>query len=1024
MRPTCLTLKGFTSFKNETTVPFANLDRFVICGPTGAGKSSLLDALTFALFANAPRVGDGSLTELISCLSKSFSIVLDFQVRDQLYRVTRVRRQSGAGSDQFDKEVGKGEFELVAKGAIEVTGVVERLLGLKYEHFTQAAFLPQGKFTEFLKAKPADRRRLLNDLLRLLIFEQMQQRANRERETFAQRKGETERRLKEDFAGTSESDRIGLEGLLAEQQQILQAAEEVLPGLQERRDALRRAREQTVQLEEKTRELAGRREREPAMNALRRELEAASRATPVVPLLDQADLRKQELAARQQELDEATPVRDQRQAEYSKAQKALSKAADNAARLPSLKERLKQLAEMVGKVPLRDQLAERVNEARQRQKHLNIEAARLLEDSQTLRTELASLTETLQQARDRLAAIGYDAKRHRHLQAVCETAIRLQEERRQIAQALERARQDGIAAQAAESAAAKSELIATQTEQDKQQSLKRKELAEQALSAAENAHRAAHLRAGLQVRQPCPVCRRKVTELPSEEPVPELEECRHAADAATKEYARVEKMSAQKAQLAAAAQATARAARQSAHASEADTSGRQATLLKQQKTLENNVSDLLDGAAGKYIEDRILNTFRHVAGLGEKQRHEADLVGSLSRDLAVKQQAKTAKDNEVTQTARQAGDLAESIAKDEDALERVRLEIRNASGTDDPGPERNRVQSEIDRLERDVKEATRAESEAKTCVLLAQDKVTTCSREAGDTERKAKTARATAEQALRGAGFADSAAARGAFRDADQLTTLQEQVSEHDNQIRILNATITDLEDELKGGRVSEDESNHAQAEYDAYQHRKEDADRQAGVLRHRIQEMTKKLAKAEMLRAECLEQSRHHDIYRQLSQDLRSDRFQAFLLEETLGSLVHDASTYLGRLTGERYALAFENDRMMVVDNDNAGEQRGIDTLSGGETFQASLALALGLSEQVQKSVGAVHLDCLFIDEGFGALDPETLRTVSDAIQGLQTGGRMVGIITHVPELKEEFGQRIIVSKEGGVSTVRLDVT
>src|SRR5579864_4906352 len=230
MRPVCLKLKGFTSFKNETTVPFANLDRFVICGPTGAGKSSLLDALTFALFANAPRVGDGSITELISCLSKSFSVVFDFQIRDQIYRVTRKR--GGFGGDQLDKETAKDQFELMEKGAADVTTAVQKLLGLKYEHFTQAAFLPQGKFAEFLKAKPADRRELLNDLLHLVIFERMQERANREREAVARQKEQNEKRLKEDFAGITEEARNNLDILKSQQQKVLKEAEESLPSLQ------------------------------------------------------------------------------------------------------------------------------------------------------------------------------------------------------------------------------------------------------------------------------------------------------------------------------------------------------------------------------------------------------------------------------------------------------------------------------------------------------------------------------------------------------------------------------------------------------------------------------------------------------------------------------------------------------------------------------------------------------------------------------------------------------------------------
>jgi exonuclease SbcC len=151
----------------------------------------------------------------------------------------------------------------------------------------------------------------------------------------------------------------------------------------------------------------------------------------------------------------------------------------------------------------------------------------------------------------------------------------------------------------------------------------------------------------------------------------------------------------------------------------------------------------------------------------------------------------------------------------------------------------------------------------------------------------------------------------------------------------------------------------------------------------------------------------------------LRSDCFFAYLLAETLTALVQGASGQLANLTGNRYGLHFAEDHIYVVDHDNASEHRAVETLSGGETFLASLALALALSDQVQRIVGAVHLDCLFIDEGFGTLDPETLRTVSDTIRGLQVGGRLVGIITHVPELREEFEQQIVVTKTGGISRV-----
>ena len=161
--------------------------------------------------------------------------------------------------------------------------------------------------------------------------------------------------------------------------------------------------------------------------------------------------------------------------------------------------------------------------------------------------------------------------------------------------------------------------------------------------------------------------------------------------------------------------------------------------------------------------------------------------------------------------------------------------------------------------------------------------------------------------------------------------------------------------------------------------------------------------------------------LYNHLAADLRSDKFQAYVLEEAFTELVRGASTRLLALTRERYSLEFAEDQIVVVDHDNAGETRISDTLSGGETFLTSLSLALELSEQVQRAAGAVNLDSLFIDEGFGTLDPDTLAVVSETIQSLQVGGRMVGIITHIPELRDEFSQQILVTKHEGYSTVEV---
>jgi len=99
------------------------------------------------------------------------------------------------------------------------------------------------------------------------------------------------------------------------------------------------------------------------------------------------------------------------------------------------------------------------------------------------------------------------------------------------------------------------------------------------------------------------------------------------------------------------------------------------------------------------------------------------------------------------------------------------------------------------------------------------------------------------------------------------------------------------------------------------------------------------------------------------------------------------------------------------VVDHYN-GSERSVKTLSGGETFQASLSLALGLSDEIQSSAGGVRLDAMFVDEGFGSLDDHSLEQAFRALSELTEGNRIVGIISHVPALKEKIDRQIVVTK------------
>jgi exonuclease SbcC len=153
----------------------------------------------------------------------------------------------------------------------------------------------------------------------------------------------------------------------------------------------------------------------------------------------------------------------------------------------------------------------------------------------------------------------------------------------------------------------------------------------------------------------------------------------------------------------------------------------------------------------------------------------------------------------------------------------------------------------------------------------------------------------------------------------------------------------------------------------------------------------------------------------------LAANRFEKWLLDEALHQLVAGASVLLDELSSGAYALAVDgrSGGFGVVDHTNASQVRSARTLSGGETFLASLALALADQVAGLAVAGAARLEALFLDEGFGTLDPATLDVVAAALDELGARGRMVGVVTHVRELADRLPVRFEVTKVGGSSAV-----
>ena len=174
MRPVRLEIEGFTAFRVPTVVEFAGADLFALVGPTGSGKTSIIDALTFALYGSVPRLDDRrAVAPVISQNLTEARVRLDFTVDGDRYTVVRVVRTTRSGG-ATTKEARLQQGDAVLAGtADEVTEAVSALLGLSFEHFTTCVSLPQGQFARFLHDKPRSRQDLLVRLLDLGLYDRV-----------------------------------------------------------------------------------------------------------------------------------------------------------------------------------------------------------------------------------------------------------------------------------------------------------------------------------------------------------------------------------------------------------------------------------------------------------------------------------------------------------------------------------------------------------------------------------------------------------------------------------------------------------------------------------------------------------------------------------------------------------------------------------------------------------------------------------------------------------------------------------
>ena len=450
---------------------------------------------------------------------------------------------------------------------------------------------------------------------------------------------------------------------------------------------------------------------------------------------------------------------------------------------------------------------------------------------------------------------------------------------------------------------------------------------------------------------------------------------------------------------------------------------RSADPAQERANLSSRIDDLETGhssARAAEAEARHeLAAKQHAHEARERTAKEA-AKEALARMEQQRRDEETARDD-LDRTRRARSERIADLDADEERVRTVRAEIAEVTRSADPAQERTNLSSRIDDLETGHRDAMATEAEARRELAVKQQAHEDREQAAKEANRDAVARIEHRDQCVAQARFDSVGDALEAVRDDTTQARLREAVADHERDLDVTERHVRNLQNHLGEERVSDDQLEEARSNERRIKGAVEELVGERAHLRQQVKTMIERLQRAQALRRRLRAQRDDYRLFGGLATDLRSDRFQAYVLEDSFTRLVQGASDRLFTLSGQRYALTFRDDQILVVDHDNADDTRISDTLSGGETFLASLSLALELSRQVQDAAGAVHLDSLFIDEGFGTLDPDTLATVSETIQSLQVSGRVVGVITHIPELRDEFSQQIHVTKHHGYSRVQV---
>lgn len=259
--------------------------------------------------------------------------------------------------------------------------------------------------------------------------------------------------------------------------------------------------------------------------------------------------------------------------------------------------------------------------------------------------------------------------------------------------------------------------------------------------------------------------------------------------------------------------------------------------------------------------------------------------------------------------------------------------------------------------------------------------------------------------------FGDKNDVKNYYLEKDEINLLETTVEDYKNKFNIINNNLKTLKKELNGKSITENGYQEIKLKKNTLNVLLETLKNEEFLLKNTIKEIKEKLKTKKSLSNTLKKYNNKKDIYDELSKLFEGKKFVKFISSMQMNHIIRDASQRLKSITNERYALEIDSESNFIIrDDGNGGIRRDPKSLSGGETFLASLSLALALSSQIQLK-GKIPLEFFFLDEGFGTLDNELLDTVMNSLEKLRNEKLSVGIISHINELKDRVPTKLLIT-------------